>query len=215
MILVTAASHAESMWIPRLPDVRRLVTGMGRIAGEALARFLDEQAPGLIVSTGFCGGLSGSVAAGTVIVGQEVDFDGERTAVDRSLVSRAEGALAAARLPFKLGRIVTVITVIRSPKEKEDLSRGGAIAVDMESGLLLRAARNAGIGFLPLRVVLDTSDEDLLFAGDRADVLRAIVHPISTLRLMRSLIIAGRTIGRAVAAIVGEFAARRGECAAS
>ncbi|MCD6135686.1 hypothetical protein J7J63_03115 [Candidatus Bipolaricaulota bacterium] len=215
MILVTAASHAESMWVPRLPDVRRLVTGMGRIAEEALARFLDEQAPGLIVGTGFCGGLSGGVAAGTIIVGQEVDFDGERTAVDRSLVSRAEGALKAARLPFRLGRIVTVNTVIRSPKEKEDLSRGGAIAVDMESGLLLRAARRAGIDFLPLRVVLDTSGEDLLFVGDRADVLRAVVHPISTLRLMRSLIIAGRAIGRAVAAIVGEFATRRGECVAS
>jgi adenosylhomocysteine nucleosidase len=215
MILVTAASHAESMWVPRLPDVRRLVTGMGRIAEEALVRFLDEQAPGLIVGTGFCGGLSGGVAAGTVIVGQEVDFDGERIKVDRSLVSRAEGALEAARLPFRLGRIVTVNTVIRSPKEKEDLARGGAIAVDMESGLLLRAARRAGIDFLPLRVVLDTSDKDLLFVGDRADVLRAIVHPITTLRLMQSLIIAGRAIGRAVAAIVGEFAARRGECAAS
>ncbi len=215
MILVTAASHAESMWIPRLPDVRRLVTGMGRIAGEALARFLDGQAPSLVVGTGFCGGLSGGVAAGTVIVGQEVDFDGERIKVDRSLVSRAEGALEAARLPFRSGRIVTTEAVVRSPKEKEDLARGGAIAVDMESGLLLRAARRAGIDFLPLRVVLDTSDKDLLFVGDRADVLRAIVHPITTLRLMQSLIIAGRAIGRAVAAIVGEFAARRGECAAS
>jgi nucleoside phosphorylase len=215
MIVVTAASHAESMWIPRLRDVRRLVTGVGRSAGEALTRSLSGRGrTSAVVGTGFCGGLAKGMPAGTVIIGDEIDFDGERIAVDRSLVSEARSAIAAAQLPFRVGRIATTNRVIRSLEEKEELARRGAIAVDMESGVLCLAARAAEVPFLPLRVVLDARERSLPFTGDRGDVLRAIAHPISTLRLMRCLVIAGRAIGNAVAAIAAALVARRGECAA-
>ena len=215
MIIVTAASHAECIWIPRLPGVRHVGTGMGENAGRSLARFIGaHDKPSVIVSTGFCGGLAGDIAAGTIIIGQEIDFEGVQIAVDPSLVSNAQNALGAAQLLFRVGRIVTTKSVIRSPREKERLSRSGAIAVDMESAVLARVARDAGTWFLPLRVVLDVRDRRLQFTGDHLDALRAIAHPISTLRLLLTLIIAGRTIGRAITAIATEPALRRGECAA-
>lgn len=215
MIIVTAASYAERIWIPRLSGVRCLRTPMGVGAGDSLSRSLQGlDAPRIIVSTGFCGGLSTSMLAGTVVIGNTIKYEGKLIVVDAGLVRRAQGALAAANLPFLVGKIATTRSVVKSPQEKKNLARAGALAVDMESGPLARVALAAGIGFLPLRVVLDTRDRPLLFKADRLDLLRALAHPISTLELLRTVIIAGRVIGRAIAAIATELATRREECVA-
>lgn len=215
MIIVTAASVAERIWIPRLPNVRGVVTGMAASAGKALARFVDaHDTPSVILGTGFCGGLSGDIAAGTIIIAREIEFAGQRIEVDPYLVQRARSALAAKQIPFRVGRIVTTESVIRSPQEKERLSRNGAIAVDMESGVLSGVARDMGIGFLPLRVVLDARDSKLPFAGDRLDALRAIARPVSTLRMISTMIFAGRTLASAITAITTVPAFRREECVA-
>ena len=215
MIIVAAASRAEGMWIPRLPGLRRVSTGMGERAGEMLVRALDAgERPSLVVGTGFCGGLSSDIAAGTIIIGSEIEVEGERMIVDQSLVASAQHAMSEAQLPFRVGRILTTKAVVRSPQGKEELSRGGAIAVDMESAALYRAARASETPFLPLRVVLDERDRELPFAGDHLDALRAIIHPISTLRLLAALIAAGSAIGRAITAIATEPAARSEECVA-
>jgi len=197
MIIVTAPSLAE------------------RIAGDSLSRFLQGlDTPSTIVSTGFCGGLSTSVPAGTVVIGNTIEYEGERITVDAGLVERARRALTIANLPFLVGKIATTRSVVKSPQEKKNLAWTGAIAVDMESGPLGRAALVAGIGFIPLRVVLDTRDRPLLFNADRSDLLVALAHPICTLQLLRTVIIAGRVIGRAIAAIATELATRREECVA-
>ena len=215
MIIVTAPSRAERIWIPRLSGVRCLRTPMGVGAGDSLSRSLQGlDAPGTIVSTGFCGGLSTSVPAGTVVIGNTIDYEGERITVDAELVERARKALAAANLAFRVGKIATTRSVVKLPQEKDKLAGTGALAVDMESGPLARVALAAGIGFLPLRVVLDTHDRPLLFNADRSDLLVALAHPIFTLHLLRTVIIAGRVIGRAIAAIATELATRREECVA-
>ncbi len=213
--MVTAASHAERIWIPRLPGLRRVRTGMGERAGEVLARLLAvDDKPSIVVGTGFCGGLSPDLKAGMIIIGEAIDFQGEEMSVDSSLIERARSALARASLPFRVGKIVTKKSVIKSPLEKDELAGGGSIAVDMESGPLARAARDMKIEFLPVRVVLDSRDRRLPFVGDRLDALRFIINPISTLRLLRTLIVSGRVIGRAVAAIATELTARGEECVA-
>jgi len=215
MIIVTAPSLAERIWIPRLPGVRCVRTPMGVGAGDSLSRFLQGlDTPSTIVSTGFCGGLSTSVPAGTVVIGNTIEYEGERITVDAGLVERARRALTIANLPFLVGKIATTRSVVKSPQEKKNLAWTGAIAVDMESGPLGRAALVAEIGFIPLRVVLDTRDRPLLFNADRSDLLVALAHPICTLQLLRTVIIAGRVIGRAIAAIATELATRREECVA-
>ena len=215
MIIVTAPSLAERIWIPRLPGVRCVRTPMGVRAGDSLSRSLQGlDTPDAIVSTGFCGGLSTSVPAGTVVLGNTIEYEGERITVDAGLVERARRALTIANLPFLVGKIATTRSVVKSPQEKKNLAWTGAIAVDMESGPLGRAALVAGIGFIPLRVVLDTRDRPLLFNADRSDLLVALAHPICTLQLLRTVIIAGRVIGRAIAAIATELATRREECVA-
>ena len=215
MIIVTAASVVERIWIPRLPGVRGVVTGMGTSAGKRLAQALNAaENASLILATGFCGGLSGDIAAGTIIIGSEIELEGKRIEVDPSLVNGAQRALAAKQVSFRVGRIVTTDNVIRSPQEKEMLSRTKAIAVDMESGILSRIALDAGIAFLPLRVVLDSRDRSLPFTGDRLDALRSIVHPVSTLRLLATMIFAGRALASAITAITTKPTFRREECVA-
>ncbi len=215
MIIVTAPSRVERIWIPRLPGVRCLRTPMGVGAGDWLSRSLQGlDAPRIIVSTGFCGGLSKSVPVGTVVIGNTIEYEGKQIAVDAGLVERARKALMTANMPFHVGKIATTSSVVKLPQEKKNLARTGALAVDMESGPLACVALAAGIGFLPLRVVLDTRDRPLLFNADRSDLLVALAHPISTLHLLRTVIIAGRVIGRAIAAIATELATRREECVA-
>jgi len=215
MIIVTAPSRVERIWIPRLPGVRCLRTPMGVGAGDWLSRSLQGlDAPDTIVSTGFCGGLSTSVPAGTVVIGNTIEYEGEQITVDAELVERARKALTTTNVPFLVGKIATTRNVVKLPQEKKNLARTGAIAVDMESGPLARVVLAAEIGFLPLRVVLDTQDRPLFFNADRSDLLVALAHPIFTLQLLRTVIIAGRVIGRAIAAIVTELATRREECVA-
>ncbi|GEM_PF-530138 len=215
MIIVTAPSCAERIWIPRLSGVRCLRTPMGVGAGDWLSRSLRGlDAPGTIVSTGFCGGLSTGVPAGTVVIGNTIEYEGEQITVDAELVERARKALTTTNMPFLVGKIATTRNVVKLPQEKKNLARTGAIAVDMESGPLARVVLAAEIGFLPLRVVLDTQDRPLFFNADRSDLLVALAHPISTLGLLRTVIIAGRVIGRAIAAIATELATRREECVA-
>lgn len=215
MIIVTAPSFAERIWIPRLPGVRSVATPMGKRAGNSLFRSLqDIDRPSALVSTGFCGGLFSDALTGTIVIGDTIDYEGEQITVDANLVERARKALTTASLPFCIGKIVTTRGVVKSPQEKDKLARTGALAVDMESGPLARVALAAGIGFLPLRVVLDTHDRPLLFNADRSDLLVALTHPVFTLQLLRTVIIAGRVIGRAITAIVTELAPRREECVA-
>jgi len=215
MIIVTAPSLAERIWIPRVSGVRCVHTPMGVGAGDSLSRSLQGlDTPDALVSTGFCGGLFSDATIGTVVIGNTIDYEGKQITVDASLVKRARRALTTANLPFLVGKIVTTRSVVKSLQKKKNLARTGAIAVDMESGPLARVALAAGIGFLPLRVVLDTRDRPLLFNADRYDLLVALAHPICTLQLLRTVIIAGRVIGRAIAAIATELATRREECVA-
>jgi len=215
MIIVTAPSFAERIWIPRLPGVRSVATPMGKRAGNSLSRSLqDIDRPSALVSTGFCGGLFSDALTGTIVIGDTIDYEGEQITVDANLVERARKALTTASLPFLVGKIVTTRGVVKSPQEKKNLARTGALAVDMESGPLVRVALAAGIGFIPLRVVLDTRDRPLMFNADRSDLPMALAHPVLTLQLLRTVIIAGRVIGRAIAAIVTELAPRREECVA-
>ena len=215
MIIVTTTSLAERMWIPRLSGVRCVHTRMGEGAA-TLSRSLQRVVDGpiAIVGSGFCGGLSSEAQAGTVIVADAISYRGEKIAIDQALVECARRALIAANLPFLVGRIVTSQKVAKSTEEKEKLARTGAIAVDMESGILSRAAHDKGIAFLPLRVVLDTREEPLAFNADRLDVVRALAHPIATLHLLKTVIVAGRTIGRAIVAVTNELLPRREECVA-
>jgi len=73
---------------------------------------------------------------------------------------------------------------------------------------LFGVAQVEGVECLPLRVVLDEQDRALPFAGNSSDLLRAILHPLLTLRMFFSFVAAGKMLHRAIALVVTELVVR-------
>jgi len=199
MIVVTACFRAETAWIPRLRGVRTIRAPMGEKACGALNRVLNRfETPRLIVSTGFCGGLSPRLRPGVLVLAERICYHGEVIVVDAKLIERAKEGLSQAKLDYVTGPIKTSEQVIQNPLEKQHLWKQGSIAVDMESGPLAQVARERGIGFLSLKAVLDPADRTLPFTTGRSLACSVLFHPLTTLWLSWLSYVAGRAIGRAV-----------------
>lgn len=119
-------------------------TGVGAAAAaRRSAAIVASEAPRLIVSAGFAGGLQPSAPAGAVI------FD-------------ARGSAIAPPPGCVPGRIVSEGAVVESAAAKAELGgRTGAMAVDMETAAIGAAAEEAGIPAVALRVISDPADADL------------------------------------------------------
>jgi len=204
--MVTACSYTETVWIPRLPGLRVVRTPMGAAARGALERTLEGgEVPTLILSTGFCGGLAPSLRPGKVVLAREIHHRGETLPIDATLLDRAETGLAEKGIDFTTGAIESVERVVQTEREKSEVAKEGAIAVEMEGGPLARLARERGIGFLSVKAVLDPADCALPFASGRSLVRSILAHPVATLRFARLSFGAGRAIGRAIPAVVSAF----------
>ncbi|HET9753750.1 MAG TPA: hypothetical protein VFP52_12340, partial [Myxococcales bacterium] len=102
-----------------------------------------------VVSCGFAGALSPSLRAGDLLVATAVRApDGERLQAPELPASRA--LAQAAR-----GEIACADRVLATPEEKRALGAGGALAVDLESAQVARAAAEAGVPWLAVRAIVD------------------------------------------------------------
>ena len=189
--IVTGLS-TESACIQRaaapLPEPERPLTfsagGSAERAREGAERLLAEGADAL-VSFGIAGGLDPRLRAGAVVLADAVlDPDGGRILTDQgwrdSLRRRAETAL-----PVTVAALAGVDRVVVSAADKRARFRAtGAVAVDMESHGVARAAAAAGVPFLVLRAVADPAEGEIPWAA------RSIMAPdgrVNTRRLAARL----------------------------
>lgn len=170
-------------------EVHLVNTGMGAVSAFAAAEaVLAEAAVDAIVSTGYAGAL-GVAGIGEVIVGSEVcDWTNEppRTVYrsDAGLLATAREAVGPARTAWSQGAVVTVDNVVWRAAEKQALGKvSGAIAVDMESAAIARAAASRNVPFLLVRAVSDRAGDDLpmdfnlwLTPGGRVRALAQLVR---------------------------------------
>ena len=108
-----------------------------------------------LVSIGFAGGLNGSIRAGELVLAEEVidQISGERFPCDQALTPISS--------PHR-GKLLSVPEVVSSASEKRSLgSFWNALAVDMESAGVGRAAREAGLPFGAVKSITDGSDHSL------------------------------------------------------
>lgn len=145
--------------IARRAGLRTVIAGGSkerRAAG--IARAIDEGATGLI-SFGIAGGLDPRLAPGTVLLPETVYADpGESFAVDETWRRRL-----LAHIPDAIGGAIygAEAVVARVAEKKSAFIRTKAIAVDLESGPVARAAAQAGIPFVVLRAVADPAHRNL------------------------------------------------------
>jgi nucleoside phosphorylase len=106
-----------------------------------------------LVSTGFCGGLDASLQPCDIFVASEV------AGPDLRFPAKTPGFDGSAGI--KSGVLLSVDRVASDAREKSELRRCGAAAVEMEAAGVASKAMEWNIPFFCVRVVTDTADESL------------------------------------------------------
>ncbi len=157
LLALDYASVTIGTWGP-LP-VLLVRTGMGPVAMErALLRLLQEYSPQFCLHVGYGGAAIPALRPGDLVVATTLTeaSRGHIFATSPHLVAQAERIRRQQGLPGRAGVLVTLERVARSPREKAAHGRQHrAIAVDMESAVLARICRAAGLPFLVVRAILD------------------------------------------------------------
>ncbi|MEO0983715.1 MAG: nucleoside phosphorylase [Pseudomonadota bacterium] len=141
-----------------LPGALTGVSGAQPEKAEAEADRLIGQGAELLVSFGLAGGLDSALASGAFLLPAEiVDEAGRRHGADADWRGRL-----AAEIASDDRALLGAESVIDSVERKQALAAAsGAIAVDMESHRVARAAERAGRPFLAIRAVADPADRAL------------------------------------------------------
>ncbi len=163
------------------------VIGGGDSAGlkTQLESVLPQAGVAGVISVGVAGGLNTDFRPGNVVIGTEVVAGSERYATDPDWMERLWRTIPRS----KPGIVAGSDTVITYRPDKTDLyERTGAVAVDMESHVAVRAAKARNLPFAVLRVICDPGDRTLPPAAlvamkadgsiDRDAILRSLMaHP--------------------------------------
>ncbi len=127
-----------------LPSSAHVIVG-ARDLPEAL-----RQVPDGVISFGLCGGLDPALAPGDLVVGTAVCFDGARIEADPAWAATLCARLSAATS----GAFAASDRIVATARAKAALrDSAGAIAADMESHRVARAAALAGVPFAIVRAV--------------------------------------------------------------
>lgn len=166
-LLVVCALRIEKLALRRgaarnaADAVTVLRTGMGpKSAHRAVVKALQDPAlrDTAVLTTGFCAGLAPGMRPGDIVVAD----DGHESAV---LAAALKAALSDRGHTVHTGPLAESDHVVRGV-ERTALAATGAIAVDMESAAMRRAALAEGAHRVAAaRVVVDTPEYELLRVG--------------------------------------------------
>ena len=173
----------------RRPGIHLVRTGVGPRRAKAAAL---EHLPGatLAITAGCCGGLVASLAAGTLVVPDQILQQTGRDvqtcpAPARHWTGRARESATRLGLESVAGPLVTVNKAIFSRGSKQATqSRTNAVAVDMETAAVAQVAHELEVPHLSLRVVLDPLGYPLLSLATLATAafrLRSVCEPLAPL----------------------------------
>ncbi len=172
LVLVAVQFEARSLAraLRRPPDAPAASDVVFRTVGPGSANFprilpwLATIRPREILVTGLAGGCAPDLVPGEIVLGDPVGPTAAGTWLTppAATAARAVRALALAGLPYRAGRLLTVPGVVATPAAKADCWRTqGALAVDMESALVLAWAAAAGVPALAVRAVADGPEDAL------------------------------------------------------
>ncbi len=168
----------------RLPDGTALLCARSGVGGEralAAARWLAEEGATALAVVGVSGGLDPGLRPGDLVLADAVlesgGAPGGGWATDPGRRGLVDAALAAEGLPVRRGAVISARRPVASPRGKGSLrERSTALAVDLESAAVARAAAERSLPLVVLRAVCDTADqfvpEDFLASLDENGSVR-------------------------------------------
>lgn len=190
------------------PPPRLAISAADPARAAAQAQRLSEDGAAGLLSFGLAAGLDPALSSAALLLPSEVvDPEGRRWPTDSAWRGSVD-------LDAESRALAGCDSLLKTPADKAALARvSGAVAADMESHLLARAAAEAGLPFLVLRAVADAADLalpppawDALDAEGRsrgllvaARLLRAPWHLPALLALGRAAARAERALGGALA----------------
>jgi nucleoside phosphorylase len=164
ILIVTALKEELAAFVGKRlpPGTVTAATGDGlRKAERGAGALCARHRPSLLIGAGVAGGLTPDLGVGDLVVAQRIlDANGE----EAPLPDPARVASAAAKPGVQAGTLLSLDRPLVSIAEKEDwAARVGPppAAVDMESAGWARAAAAHGVPFLIVRIVSDTSEQEL------------------------------------------------------
>ena len=164
-----------------------------------------------LLSFGIAGGLAPGLAPGTLVLASAViASDRTRHPVDEIWRARLHDRLGAA----VEGDVFGADAIVADRVEKAALhARSAALAVDLESAVVARAAERVGLPYLVIRAIADPADRTLppaaciALTSDGRPNLRAIFHSVlMEPRQIGALVRVARDTRRALQALTGAAA---------
>lgn len=153
LVVVTALRTEYAALAGQVPGARLLRCGMGPERVRAWLPRLAESAPDAVVVAGVAGGLDPSLRPGDVLVATEVR-DGQGRITLRGAAPLA-AELRRMGMRVRTGPMLSSDHLVGGAVAREQLAATGALAVDMESAAIVRAA--AGVPSAVVRVIVDTA----------------------------------------------------------
>ena len=178
VLVITAVSAERDAVLRGLRGDRRfdvLVAGVGPVSAAAkTAKVLATAEYGLVISAGIGGGFPGRAEVGSLVVADEIvaadlgvetpegflsveelGFGSTRIKVDAGLVNAVTKSLLAAKLPVKIGPVLTVSTVTGTAESAAKMAARvpGAAAESMEGYGVAYASYDYGVPILELRAI--------------------------------------------------------------
>lgn len=139
--------------IPFIACAAGTVDGAARAAEQ-----LIEQGATRLMSFGVCGGLAAGVKTGDLILPKTVMRDGQTLSLESEWYDKILRQIPDA----KSGALVSVKHAVTTPQQKAQLHQSSqAIAVDVESFVVMQIAQAHNFHGLVIRAVLDPSDQTL------------------------------------------------------
>lgn len=181
---------------------RILAAGMGLEAAEWGVRSLVKAGPlTALISAGFAGALGGGLGPGAIVV------------------DTRDPELETAMPPAVRGKIAQAERLVRTRAERARIAvETGAVAVDMESGVVARVAAECGLRFASVRAITDGPEQDLVLDWDRfrrangslrsAAALLQALRSLKGMAELRQLWYASREASSALSRFLAEFLER-------
>jgi adenosylhomocysteine nucleosidase len=144
-------------------------SGVGIKNAYAAAAWLVSKGVNALSIFGIAGGLAPGIQAGDLVIGERVVEEpggpkGRAWGVNARYGKLVYSALEAEGIDVRMGTVVTVREPILAVEKKKLLyARTKALAVDMESAAVAKAAAESNLSFFVLRAICDPSDREVPF----------------------------------------------------